>query len=165
MDPEDRVLGPARRLGLFLAWQGVGGGYLIGLALSVGLISFPGLPDPGRHPFSLPGRSRGGVFADVKVNAPVEKPSHRKRLTFEGISKFSGPSICRNADRPMRTRNYTKLPKFFLVHPSPWPSPTRGEGNRRKEPLAITVKTPFGQRRGATTRSYRNHAGRNAGWG
>jgi hypothetical protein len=45
MDPEDRVLGPARRLGLFLAWQGVGGGYLIGLALSVGLISFPGLPN------------------------------------------------------------------------------------------------------------------------
>jgi len=47
MDPEDRVPGPARRLGLILAWLGAGGGYLIGLALAVGLISIPGLPSLG----------------------------------------------------------------------------------------------------------------------
>lgn len=47
MDPEDRSPGPARRLGLILAWLGAGGGYLIGLALAVGLINFPGLPDLG----------------------------------------------------------------------------------------------------------------------
>ena len=44
MDPEDRLPGPARRLGLIMAWLGAGGGYLIGLALAIGLISVPGLP-------------------------------------------------------------------------------------------------------------------------
>jgi len=44
MDPEDYTPGPARRLGLVLAWLGAGGGYLIGLALGFGLISAPGLP-------------------------------------------------------------------------------------------------------------------------
>ena len=47
MDPEDRLPGPARTLGLILAWLGAGGGYLIGLALAVGLISLPGLPSLG----------------------------------------------------------------------------------------------------------------------
>jgi energy-coupling factor transport system substrate-specific component len=44
MDPEDRLPGPSRRLGLVLVWLGAGGGYLAGLALGVGLISFPWLP-------------------------------------------------------------------------------------------------------------------------
>ena len=44
MDPEDRLPGPARRLGLCLVWLGAGGGYLTGLAMGVGLVSFPGLP-------------------------------------------------------------------------------------------------------------------------
>jgi len=44
MDPEDRLPGPSRRLGLILVWLGAGGGYLTGLALGVGLISAPGLP-------------------------------------------------------------------------------------------------------------------------
>jgi energy-coupling factor transport system substrate-specific component len=44
MDPEDRVPGPARRLGLILVWLGAGGGYLGGLALAFGLLSPPGLP-------------------------------------------------------------------------------------------------------------------------
>ena len=44
MDPEDRLPGPARTLGLILVWLGAGGGYLIGLALGFGLISVPGLP-------------------------------------------------------------------------------------------------------------------------
>jgi energy-coupling factor transport system substrate-specific component len=44
MDPEDRLPGPARRLGLILVWLGAGGGYLAGLALGVGLIHSPALP-------------------------------------------------------------------------------------------------------------------------
>lgn len=44
MDPEDRLPGPSRRLGLILVWLGAGGGYLTGLALGLGLISAPGLP-------------------------------------------------------------------------------------------------------------------------
>jgi energy-coupling factor transport system substrate-specific component len=44
MDPEDRLPGPARRLGLVLVWLGAGGGYLAGLALGLGLISAPALP-------------------------------------------------------------------------------------------------------------------------
>ncbi len=45
MEPEDRVPGPASRLGLVLVWLGAGGGYLGGLAVSFGLIHLPGLPD------------------------------------------------------------------------------------------------------------------------
>jgi energy-coupling factor transport system substrate-specific component len=44
MDPEDCRPGPARRLGLILAWLGAGGGFLSGLALGLGLVSIPGLP-------------------------------------------------------------------------------------------------------------------------
>ncbi len=44
LDPEDREPGPAPRLGLILAWIGAGGGFLLGLAVSLGLVSFPGLP-------------------------------------------------------------------------------------------------------------------------
>jgi len=44
MDPEDRAPGPAPRLGLALAWLGAGGGFLLGLAVSLGLVAFPGLP-------------------------------------------------------------------------------------------------------------------------
>lgn len=44
LDPEDRQPGPAPRLGLALAWLGAGGGFLLGLAVSLGLVSFPGLP-------------------------------------------------------------------------------------------------------------------------
>ncbi len=41
MDPEDRLPGPSRRLGLILVWLGAGGGYLTGLVLGLGLISIP----------------------------------------------------------------------------------------------------------------------------
>jgi hypothetical protein len=44
MEPEDRVPGPARRLGLILVWLGAGGGFLSGLALGLGLVIIPGLP-------------------------------------------------------------------------------------------------------------------------
>ena len=44
MDPEDRLPGPARRLGLVLVWLGAGGGFLSGLALGLGLVNLPGLP-------------------------------------------------------------------------------------------------------------------------
>ncbi len=44
LDPEDRTPGPAPRLGLCLAWLGAGGGFLLGLAVSLGLVSFPALP-------------------------------------------------------------------------------------------------------------------------
>lgn len=44
LDPEDRQPGPAPRLGLALAWLGAGGGFLLGLAVSLGLVIFPGLP-------------------------------------------------------------------------------------------------------------------------
>jgi len=44
MDPEDRSPGPAPRLGLTLAWVGAGGGFLLGLAVSLGLVGLSGLP-------------------------------------------------------------------------------------------------------------------------
>ena len=44
MDPEDRLPGPSRPLGLVLVWLGAGGGYLTGLALGLGLVTIPGLP-------------------------------------------------------------------------------------------------------------------------
>jgi len=44
MDPEDRLPGPSRRLGLILVWLGAGGGYVTGLVLGLGLISAPALP-------------------------------------------------------------------------------------------------------------------------
>ncbi len=44
MDPEDRVPGPAPRLGLALAWLGAAGGYLAGMGVAFGLIHYPGLP-------------------------------------------------------------------------------------------------------------------------
>jgi energy-coupling factor transport system substrate-specific component len=44
MDEEDRPPGPAPRLGLVLAWLGAAGGYLTGLAVGFGIISFPALP-------------------------------------------------------------------------------------------------------------------------
>jgi energy-coupling factor transport system substrate-specific component len=44
MDDEDRPPGPAPRLGLALAWLGGGGGYLLGLAVSFGLVSSSALP-------------------------------------------------------------------------------------------------------------------------
>lgn len=44
VDPEDRVPGPAPRLGLALVWLGAGGGFLLGLAVALGLVSLPGLP-------------------------------------------------------------------------------------------------------------------------
>jgi energy-coupling factor transport system substrate-specific component len=54
MDPEDRLPGPAPRLGLALAWLGGGGGFAAGLALGFGLISSPGLPLPALlSPFLL----------------------------------------------------------------------------------------------------------------
>ena len=43
MDPEDRVPGPSRRLGLILVWLGAGGD-VTGLVLGLGLISAPALP-------------------------------------------------------------------------------------------------------------------------
>ncbi|MEW6386419.1 MAG: QueT transporter family protein [Thermodesulfobacteriota bacterium] len=42
MDPEDRAPGPAPRLGLILAWLGAAGGFALGLALTLGLMSWPG---------------------------------------------------------------------------------------------------------------------------
>jgi len=44
MDPEDRTPSAAPRLGLALAWMGAGGGFLVGLAVGLGLVSLPGLP-------------------------------------------------------------------------------------------------------------------------
>jgi energy-coupling factor transport system substrate-specific component len=44
MDPADCRPGPARRVGLILAWVGAGGGYLLGLAVSTGLITWSCLP-------------------------------------------------------------------------------------------------------------------------
>jgi energy-coupling factor transport system substrate-specific component len=44
MDPEDRLPGPAPRLGLALAWLGSAGGFLGGLALAAGLLDGLGLP-------------------------------------------------------------------------------------------------------------------------
>jgi len=44
MDPEDCRPGPAPRLGLMLAWLGGGGGYLLGLAVSTGLVAWAALP-------------------------------------------------------------------------------------------------------------------------
>jgi energy-coupling factor transport system substrate-specific component len=44
MDPEDRIPGPAPRLGLILAWLGSGAGFLGGLALSFHLLGWLGLP-------------------------------------------------------------------------------------------------------------------------
>jgi len=44
VDPEDRAAGPAPRLGLALAWLGAGGGFLLGLAVSFGLVGISGLP-------------------------------------------------------------------------------------------------------------------------
>jgi energy-coupling factor transport system substrate-specific component len=44
MDPEDREPGPSPRLGLALAWLGTGGGFLLGLAFSLGLINTAGWP-------------------------------------------------------------------------------------------------------------------------
>jgi energy-coupling factor transport system substrate-specific component len=44
MDPEDRMPGPAPRLGLALAWLGSAGGFALGLAVGFGLIHHPGLP-------------------------------------------------------------------------------------------------------------------------
>jgi len=44
MDPEDCTPGPAPRLGLILAWLGAGGGYVLGLAVSTGLITGTSLP-------------------------------------------------------------------------------------------------------------------------
>jgi len=44
MDEEDRLPGPAPRLGQVLAWLGAGGGFGVGLALSTGLLAWPGQP-------------------------------------------------------------------------------------------------------------------------
>jgi len=44
LDPEDQGPGPAPRLGLILAWLGAGGGFLLGLAVGLGLVTLPGLP-------------------------------------------------------------------------------------------------------------------------
>jgi energy-coupling factor transport system substrate-specific component len=44
MAPEDCRPGPAPGLGLILAWTGAAGGYLLGLAVSTGLITWPALP-------------------------------------------------------------------------------------------------------------------------
>lgn len=44
MDPEDRVPGPAPRLGLILAWLGAAGGFALGLALTLGFLAWPGQP-------------------------------------------------------------------------------------------------------------------------
>ncbi len=44
MAPEDCRPGPAPALGLILAWLGAAGGYLLGLAVSTGLLTWPALP-------------------------------------------------------------------------------------------------------------------------
>jgi|UniRef100_A0A7C3V7S6 energy-coupling factor transport system substrate-specific component len=44
MDPEDCRPGPAPRLGLVCAWVGAAGGYLLGLAVSMGLATWAFLP-------------------------------------------------------------------------------------------------------------------------
>jgi energy-coupling factor transport system substrate-specific component len=44
MAPEDCPPGPVPNLGLILAWVGAGGGYLLGLAVSTGLITWAYLP-------------------------------------------------------------------------------------------------------------------------
>ncbi len=44
MDPEDRRSGPAPRLGLALAWVGAGGGCILGLSASTGLVTLPTFP-------------------------------------------------------------------------------------------------------------------------
>jgi energy-coupling factor transport system substrate-specific component len=44
MDPEDTRPGPAPKLGLMLAWVGAGGGYLLGLAVTTGLVTWASLP-------------------------------------------------------------------------------------------------------------------------
>ena len=68
MDPEDRLPGPSRRLGLILVWLGAGGGYLTGLALGLGLVSHPRAAGPVPHPDSFPGRPPGRVLAAVKYH-------------------------------------------------------------------------------------------------
>jgi energy-coupling factor transport system substrate-specific component len=44
MDPEDSPPGPAPRLGLALAWLGAGGGFLVGMALGLGVVAVSALP-------------------------------------------------------------------------------------------------------------------------
>ncbi len=44
MAPEDCAPGPAPRLGLTLAWVGAGGGHVLGLAVSTGLVTWTALP-------------------------------------------------------------------------------------------------------------------------
>jgi energy-coupling factor transport system substrate-specific component len=44
MTPEDCRPGPAPKVGLILAWVGAGGGYVLGLAVSTGLITWTYLP-------------------------------------------------------------------------------------------------------------------------
>jgi energy-coupling factor transport system substrate-specific component len=44
MTPEDCQPGHAPKVGLILAWVGAGGGYVLGLAVSTGLITWPSLP-------------------------------------------------------------------------------------------------------------------------
>jgi hypothetical protein len=44
MDPEDCRPGPAPKVGLMLVWVGAGGGYLLGLAVATGLITWTFLP-------------------------------------------------------------------------------------------------------------------------
>jgi hypothetical protein len=44
MDREDRMPGPAPRLGLILVWLGAGGGFCLGLALALGLLTWAGQP-------------------------------------------------------------------------------------------------------------------------
>jgi energy-coupling factor transport system substrate-specific component len=48
MDPEDRLPGPAPRLGLILVWLGAGGGYVLGL-----MVSFGWFATAGAYPLSL----------------------------------------------------------------------------------------------------------------
>ena len=66
MDPEDRLSGPSRRLGLTLVWLGAGGGYLTGLALGLGLVtSRPAGPAPHPGPLCL-AVLLAGVLAAVR---------------------------------------------------------------------------------------------------
>ncbi len=44
MTPEDCRPGPAPRVGLALAWVGAGGGYVLGLGVSTGLVAWTALP-------------------------------------------------------------------------------------------------------------------------